>query len=546
MKHCFKKILSVVLAVAMILSLASFAFAANNTDKTPIIIIPGIGQSETKVYDKDGSYIGDVSTLDLPGLEVGNILKWLLSPLVVSALTRSDIMLTKTIDGFVKDLFKPFARTNDGKDVYNKQVRQFNAPFSKLSAEERSIISGHIRINGLEAFDDVRYYFTYDSFGSIKEAAENFHTYLHDVVFAQTGASKVNLVPISQGGTILAEYLAMYPEDYSKIKKIINVIPAFDGSQILGDVMVDNVNIHDIDRLHKEILPSLIDGDLPYQISLAIRLVLSSDLQKKVLKSALEAVKDMMVVRSSMMWALCPSKEYAVAKENYLADKSLKPVLDECNFYDNARKALPNTLRTLMTDYGVTVHTISFYDVGLLMPKLFGSEKVNADELLTPASSGLGTTSANVGETLGKEYVCPHTFCNKPGHNHLSPDGVLDATTCALPENTWFFKNAAHSGANGREDVKNFAARLIVDDSITDIYTFDGYSQFIDPVEHTAYAEVSNGSTYYYDSEDNFLFRLDNPKPPAQPTFWSVLSKIVNSVCGFLGKLGNPIIDKFI
>ncbi|MDR1408674.1 MAG: hypothetical protein LBJ12_00040 [Oscillospiraceae bacterium] len=30
------------------------------------------------------------------------------------------------------------------------------------------------------------------------------------------------------------------------------------------------------------------------------------------------------------------------------------------------------------------------------------------------------------------------------GHNHISPDRIINASTAALPEQTWFIKNAFH------------------------------------------------------------------------------------------------------
>jgi len=30
------------------------------------------------------------------------------------------------------------------------------------------------------------------------------------------------------------------------------------------------------------------------------------------------------------------------------------------------------------------------------------------------------------------------------GHDHISPDNVVDASTCALPETTWFFSGGDH------------------------------------------------------------------------------------------------------
>lgn len=43
--------------------------------------------------------------------------------------------------------------------------------------------------------------------------------------------------------------------------------------------------------------------------------------------------------------------------------------------------------------------------------------------------------------TLGDDYVQARDV----GHNCLSEDGIIDASTCMLPENTWFIKNYGHA-----------------------------------------------------------------------------------------------------
>ncbi len=540
MKKSLKALLSLALSLVLVLSFTAFSFAAHESSKTPVILIPGFGQSETRVYDENGEYLGDISSFELPGLDVKKIVSSLAPSLASSAITRTDAGLSKKAQSVMRDIFKPFALNDDGSPVYNKVVRRFDKPYSELSYEEKSIVYSHVSLDGLWSYDDVRYYYTYDSFGSIKAAADGLHEYLHNVVLAQTGASKVNIVPISQGGTILIQYLASYPEDYKYIKKIVNMIPAFDGSQIVGDVMLDNVRIYDIERLHREILPYLLDGDTAYQVSLALRFALSSKAQQEVLHAALDAAREMLVQKSTMMWALCPAESYEKAKDIWLSDKRFSAVRAEADAYDAARKALPATLRSLM-ESGVYVHIVASYDVGYFMAPLFGCYEDDADDLLSPSSPALGTTSAPFGKTLGENYVSPHTYCSNPAHNHISPDNKLDASTGQFPENTWYFKGVSHMSMNSREDVKDFTSELIMDDAITDIYSYPGYTQFTDPRDRVASSELSYNGKHIlnYDENGNYLFydKVEEPKDE-KTSIWKLLYTATNFFFSFFSKLG--------
>lgn len=543
MKNAFKKSLSVLLALCLVFSLSAVSFAAHEKEKTPVILIPGFGQSETLVYDDDGNYLGDISTFSLSGLKtetlVKNIIKDLLIPLSASAITRDDKELSSAVKSFMHELFKPFELNDDGSAVYNKKVHRFDKPYSELSYEEQQLIYSNVSLDSLSEYDGVRYYYTYDTFGSVKEAADGLHDYLHNIVLAQTGAEKVNLVPISQGGAVLIQYLASYPEDYKYLKKIVNMIPAFDGSQIVGDILLDNVRIYDIERLHREILPAILDGDLGYELSLALRLALSSDTQEKVLKAALAEARDTLARKSSMMWALCPSKSYEQARDLLLADEKYAAVRAETEAFSAARKAFPETLKALQ-ESGVYVHIIASYNMGYFMAPLFDCFENDADNLLAPSSAAIGTVSAPFGKTLGDSYVSPHTYCGDKTHNHISPDNKLDASTGFFPENTWYFKSVSHMGMNGREDVKNFAAELVMDDDVRDIYTFPGHSQFTDPRDNIAKSVPSANGTriLHYDKDGNFLFS-ESAKTDSGNTFsfWKFLHTAVNALFSILSKL---------
>ena len=538
MKHFFRKTLSIVLCVLLIASVSAFAFAED--EKTPIILIPGFGQSDTNVYDENGEFMGEINAFVLPNLDAKELVFDLVLPLIKSIAARKDVSLSKAAKEEVAKIFQPFLKNDDGSYVYNTVVREFNLPYSQLPYEDRTEVNHHIRMDGFSTFDDVRYYFTYDSFGSIRSNAERLHNYLHDVVLAQTGADNAIFVPVSQGGTVFQEFVELYPEDYQYIKKVVAMIPAYDGSLIVGDVLTDNVTVYDLNYVHETVLPSLLgETDAAYAISLALRFGLSDETTVKVLKEALAAVIDILVTRSSMMWALCPDDEYAVSLDRLLSDPALSAVREECEEYAEARANFPANLQA-MIDSGVIVHNVVSYESDMLYSSLFKSRGENTDELLAPSSAGLGATAARLGETLGDDYVSPHTYCSDPTHNHISPDNKIDASTGFLPENTWYFKGAGHTMMNSRNDIKSFAVQLILDDSITDIYSAPGHSQFTDPVEEIASSETYDGYIYYYDADGNYMYSeaVPDDEGGTPVSFLGIIHLIVNAIFRILEGLG--------
>ena len=71
---------------------------------------------------------------------------------------------------------------------------------------------------------------------------------------------------------------------------------------------------------------------------------------------------------------------------------------------------------------------------------LGGTFLYQSDFMIGTARASGGAVCADYGKALPKEYV----QANQDGHNHMSDDRVIDASTCALPEQTWFIKDLEH------------------------------------------------------------------------------------------------------
>lgn len=75
------------------------------------------------------------------------------------------------------------------------------------------------------------------------------------MVKRQTGHDKVDLLPVSLGGTILTAYLDAY--GHKDINSIVGVVACLNGTDIVADMMARDFNISD-EYLHHEYIPTIL------------------------------------------------------------------------------------------------------------------------------------------------------------------------------------------------------------------------------------------------------------------------------------------------
>ncbi|MBQ8209851.1 MAG: hypothetical protein IJZ35_04655 [Clostridia bacterium] len=479
-----KKIVCLVLAVMMMLSssvIFSYAeetkseYVADYDTETPVIIVHGMSQNNTYMLDENGEWAKDSNGDYITGwpleIDITALLKNALVPLVKSVIAKEDCGLSDALYQSAYDALYVIHKDTEGNYINDVEVPCYECPMSELPAEVKAEYYSFLPIQELGEIvgEDNVYYFGYDSIGDIKTETEKLHHYIHDVVLPQTGATQVKICPISLGGTIAVNYLENYPEDYDIISRMVFVVPAIDGSDIIGDLLTNNLSVYDDSVLYNDLLVTLL-GETPtaYLLNIVLR-ILPSDVLKQALKGLVEGVVDTAVRRSTMIWALCPTDYYEEARAIWLEDEEYAKIAETADAYMKARANFEENLFELMEN-GTAVYDVACYDVPLF-PLCKDYKTTNADRVIHAASPAMGATFADLGTTLGDDYVAAGTYCSNPEHNHLSPDGVVDATTGLLPCTTWYFKGQAHEMLPDNDVALKLAIRVMTDNNIVDVYS---------------------------------------------------------------------------
>ena len=482
-----RRVISLFLALVMLFSITATAadsgYVADYDTETPVIIVHGMSQNNTYLVDENGEWIPDETgyvTAWPFEIDVMPLVKRALPNLLASIATRKNIGLTDAIyEGTYKAL-SLVEKDNNGKYINDVVVPCYEMPMSELPEAVKQEYYNFLPIQELSEIigeDDV-YYFGYDSLGDIMYETEKLHHYIHDVVLPKSPNGQVKLCHISLGGTIAVNYLEKYPEDYELIRKMVFVIPAIDGSDIIGDLLTGNLSVfYDDNTLYEELFVTLLgDTPLAYLLNMVLR-ILPDDVLKSALSGLANGLVDVAALRTTMIWALCPDEYYEEAKKIWLeGNEDLAGILADVEYFMNARKNFEKNLFALR-DTGCEVFNLACYDVNLF-PLCKDYKIKNADRVIHAESPAMGATFANLGETLGDNYKAKGTYCNNPAHNHLSPDGVVDATTGLLPCTTWYFKAQAHEQLPENDVALKLAIRIMTDNNMKDVYSNPAYPQF--------------------------------------------------------------------
>lgn len=172
------------------------------------------------------------------------------------------------------------------------------------------------------------------------------------------------------------------------------------------------------------------------------------------------------------IWSFVTDDEYEQAKKMAFDENTSKRLISRLDEYHYNVQCKAGEILNRAKNNGVKIMIVAGYNKQ--RTPLVESYMSNSDATVDTKYASVGATVADLGSALPEGYVQK----NEAGvHDHLSKDGVIDASTCLLPENTWFIKDMLHCKIHdGHKEMYNL---FFYSDSVTDVWSNEKYPQFL-------------------------------------------------------------------
>ena len=501
-----KKIIALFLSLLLIFSVAAPCSAVS--EEYPTIYVTGA--QTNNLFNSEGERIYPI------GADAGAIIKEAIGPCI-----------QKLLQGFITGDYNNYAQEFHSAmaPVFEKVKLDKNGEASDGSRPEyhSSTVAVSDKKSGYDMWD---YRFWYDWRLAPTVTAAELRDYI-DRVKAATGKDKVQLVGRCYGANVIQAYITLYDDHavenvsdiayYSSSALGIEFMSAlFAGEVTLDEQAVTNfANFYlENEQVIEDPATELLVVSLIDLFNQAKVLGLGTDALLKIF----DAVKgDLipMVVRDTVgswpsYWAMVTPELYEKSRDFIFADckDEYEKFIEKTDkyYYEVAVHTEEKILE--LKDKGINFYTFSKY--GFPAYPLYEGATGQSDADTSLYRQSFRAESAPYGEVLSDEYI--NKMLDK---KYLSPDRKVDASTCLLPETSWFFKNLHH---NEFAVLHSMTLEIMREDMTVES---EKYPQFYDH---------KDGALYPQDSLDE-----DSTKAPEGPL--ASLMRFITALFNFLKSL---------
>lgn len=425
-----KKAVSVFLAVLLTFSVSAASFSSYATDKcgcshTPIVYVTGFAMTDLVANpgteEEYNVFMPETSAI------VSAVAR-LIVPTVMLRITGDYEGFAGSLSKILNDTMKDVACDDNG-DPLNETV---DVKFRVDPTSE----------HGYRC--DNR--FNYDWREDVFEIAAELNEYIEKTK-ELTRHDKVVLKGESMGGAVIMTYLKQY--GYGSVDTVIMQSSAFNGINLVGGIFTGDLNIKT--RSVMNYIGNFIEGSDPVTAFYrCIFYALSGSLLSPVcgeLDTVFTRGKDVLYEdclrdlfgNLTGIWTFVPNEYYEQAKEYMLDEVENATLIKKLDAYhygvmDSTKEILDEAM-----NHGMKLAIISNY--GKAAVPVLKNDAYQSDFLIDTARTSLGATCVDFGATLPEGY----TQGVADGHNHISCDNAIDASTCIYPEYTWFIKDMMHT-----------------------------------------------------------------------------------------------------
>lgn len=457
-----KKIISVLLSVILALSVSISVFAESADDKcycgyVPVIYVTGFAQTDL-VANAGGEDEYHVFFPDSK-LIVNCVLK-LVMPVVRLCITADYDKFAYSLADALDGLFADVACDADGVPLNSSvDIEERDEPTARHTAYTFN-------------------YFRYDWREDVFDIAAELNEFIEETK-RLTGHDKVALKAESMGGAVTMTYL--YEYGANSIDTLVMQSSAYRGITLVGSLFKGDINIKSSSVMNY--IGNFLEGN---RADMMLYRALLMSVGKLIINpvaggidSLFDKIGDILFDASLKhtigwipgVWTFVPFEDYEEAK-NYILDENVNAKLIakldryQYNVAANTKNILDSAINSgmklcIVSHYGKAGVPVNTYDM------------YQSDFLIDTKRTSFGATCAEFGTTFAEGYVQQVD----DGHNHISADGQVDASTCAYPEYTWFIKDMVHTWYS--RGYMRFVYDLIYSDEQPTVFTFSQYPQFL-------------------------------------------------------------------
>ena len=531
-----QKTAALLLAFILCFGLLSPAAAAEQASgNEPLIYVPDY--SELSLFETEGETMREVYNLSSTGF-----LQTLVS-MVAGLLVASEdpVRGAQRLNSAIDDVFYPISFNAEGEPL-NDRVRAAAPaakPYSLSSGDpvKKENLKAILSAAGESITEKDLYVFTYDWRLSPVENASLLNAFL-DEVLAVSGRARARLLSGGYGGVIVNAFLYASPENAAKkVSRCVFLDSFLLGSSLIGDLMSGKLteaakrgfasedpfsilkpdDTSDAARLHNAVA-SYAKQDPNGYAARALTALLGDNAYMSALAAMILALASSIVSGEGVygqiatgitrfasgdpdlilsnglrtylryipgLWALVPVEEYENAVTFLFGATVPTDALSEkLDAYRAVQLGTEATLKAAVKA-GVGIAIVAGYGRQIL--PLTAEPDEQSDSIAATRYAAPGVTTDDVSDTVTLE-----TRCGVRRHKHVSPDGLLDANTCFLPEQTWFIKNHRHM-EYGTKTVAAFVAWLFRGENAPTVHDSSIFPQYL--LSSLATGEISAYTT---------------------------------------------------
>lgn len=435
-----KKLISLVLALAMLFTVFTPAVIAAE-EEYPIIYVTG---SRHPLY-ADKNNPSQENRIWKIGVDVGAVVKEALAPCLKELAAG---IITDNYDAYCEELI------NTVVPLFKNVILDKNGEASNGSGVEREAAVRKYPAKSSN-FGLMDYNFIYDWRLSPMVVGEQLKAHIERVK-TLTGKDKVVLVGRCMGANMISAYFTEnYDHAVQNVDNIVMYEPSNLGLDILGAIYSGQLSLDDdrVDEFLNYYLSheNLIEDETTAELVKALVSILNEirmlGIATGLVNRLLENVKDKLIPELLLgtfgtfpsFWSMVGEEYYEDAKEFVFTgrEEEYKRLIEKNDdWYYNVMTKLPETMKSLEKD-GVNIGVLVKYNIPSY--PFYENAKQQTDMVSDVYHVSYYATSANYGETLSDEYINGLSDLS-----FVSPDKVIDASTCLFPEKTWFIKNISH------------------------------------------------------------------------------------------------------